>query len=317
MLLIPCNTDSNSSPDTNFRASEAQIDILPNDISLVSESDYIFSIVPPRDAVATAKRITTAFKQIASSSRSAPLYYLDLNAISPKRAREIAALFAAETPSIRLIDGGIIGGPPALKANPSISDTTENNTSPLSWYIPNIPLSGEHSLADAPVSGPHLFKSLSSTHISRNIGVASGLKCCFASTTKGFAALCIQSFTTAAQLDVLPLLLQQMDTHMPGIANAARGLVTAMPTKSGRWVAEMQEIAVMHALEGGFSGGEEEGHDGGVTGLFGEVAEVFRTAAEATVLGEERIGRRKRGLTVEDVADAMKEGLNAKRKKTE
>jgi hypothetical protein len=48
------------SQDTHDRAQRVSIETLPTDISFVTESDYILSIVPPRDALATAKRITTA-----------------------------------------------------------------------------------------------------------------------------------------------------------------------------------------------------------------------------------------------------------------
>ena len=48
------------SQDTHNRALKASIETLPTDVSLVTQSDYILSIVPPRDAFATAERITTA-----------------------------------------------------------------------------------------------------------------------------------------------------------------------------------------------------------------------------------------------------------------
>jgi len=81
-----------------------------------------------------------------------------------------------------------------------------------------------------------------------------------------------------------------------------------MPPKAYRWVKEMDEIALTHADDGGFEGGE----DG--KGVFGEIAKVYRSVAEETVLGEEKTERRKRGLTAEDVASAMGEGLRKKRK---
>ena len=97
---------------------------------------------------------------------------------------------------------------------------------------------------------------------------------------------------------------------MPGQLKAAKGGVTGMPPKAYRWVREMEDIAVAHADDGGFEGGI----DG--TGVFGEIAKVYKTVAEDTVLGKEKTEHRKRGLTVEDVATAMGEGLAKKRKKT-
>ena len=273
---------------------KASIEALPTDSSLVSTSDYILSIVPPRDALATAKRITTAFKAL-SKPRANPLYYLDLNAISPRTARSIGTLFSTQTPTIKFLDGGIIGGPPSLK------DST--------WSLPSIPISGPHLLSNAPISGAHLQETLNIKHISSEIGPASGLKCCFASTTKGFTALCIQSFTTAQSLGVLPNLLEEMGARLPNQLKSAKGGLTSMPPKAYRWVKEMEEIAMCHSDEGGFEG------DG--KGIFDGVAEVYRSVADDTVLGEEKTERRKRGLTVEDVAECMGEGLRNKRKKVE
>merc|ERR1712225_209093 len=65
------------SADTQARVKAASIDSLPDDTSLVTEADYILSIVPPRDAVATAKRITSAFSsQILASLLLRPQCHL-------------------------------------------------------------------------------------------------------------------------------------------------------------------------------------------------------------------------------------------------
>jgi len=117
----------------------------------------------------------------------------------------------------------------------------------------------------------------------------------------------IQSFTTASNLGVLPLLQEEMGNRMPGLLKSGSNGVINMPPKAYRWVREMEEIAITHA-DSGFAGGEEG------TGIFGEIAKVYKSVADETVLGEEKTERRKRGLTVEDVAAAMGEGLAKKRK---
>lgn len=68
---------------------------------------------------------------------------------------------------------------------------------------PSVVVSGPHSLDDAPTSGAHLTKVLNMKHIADTIRPTSGLKMCFASTTKGLTAIAIQSFTTAHTLGVL------------------------------------------------------------------------------------------------------------------
>ncbi|KAH9210662.1 6-phosphogluconate dehydrogenase [Leptodontidium sp. 2 PMI_412] len=300
------------SADTQARVKAASIESLQTDTSLVTESDYIFSIVPPRDAVATAKRITSAFASL-TTPKSSPLYYLDLNAISPNTARSIAELLSTETPTIRFLDGGIIGGAPSRK-DASEQPTTTSSAPPTShtWNRPSIPVSGPNPLSKAPISGPTLEALLNIKHISPEIGPASGLKMCFATTTKGFTALCIQAFTTASRLGVLDELKSEMSERIPGLYKASGGVVNMAP-KAYRWVEEMKEIGRTHGVDGGF---DFEGRDG-ERGIFDAVAEVYRVVADETVLGEEKTERRKRGRTVDDVALAMGDGLAAKRKKDE
>jgi hypothetical protein len=129
---------------------------------------------------------------------------------------------------------------------------------------------------------------------------------CFASLSKGFTGIAIQSFTTAGALGVLPELKEHLQAYTPKQLEAAERGVTGMAPKAYRWVREMEEIAATHAEEGGF--GKE---------LFEGVAGVYKDVAEETVLGEEKTERRKRGRTVEDVALAVGEGLEKKRKKKE
>ncbi|KAI9642336.1 hypothetical protein NHQ30_009138 [Ciborinia camelliae] len=306
------------SEDTHQRAQQSNIELLPTDTSLVSQSDYILSIVPPRDALSTAIRITTAFNSL-SPPKSSPLYYLDLNAIAPVTARSIDTHINTTSPSIKLIDGGIIGGAPRLK-----NDTTSPNTAASidpnlehSWSRPSIPISGPHQLSKAPISGAHLADLLNTNYLGEEIGKASGLKCCFASTAKGFTALCIQAFTSAQRMGVLEELEKEMSERVPGLWKYIGGGITSMPPKAYRWVREMEEIGMCHE-ETGFSGGESkegEGEEG--KGIFGEIADVYRILADETVLGEEKTEKRKRGTTVEDVAQCMNEGLAAKRAKKE
>lgn len=199
------------SADTHDRVKRASIEALPTDTSFVSASDYILSIVPPRDAIATAKRISAALSALPTP-KPTPLYYLDLNAISPRSAREIAKLFS-NSKGVKLIDGGIIGGPPSLKNGPekkSVTNATRAVEDGHAWNRPSIPLSGPDRLSEAPVSGKHLAAALNTKHINDTIGSASGLKCCFASTTKGATALCIQAFTTASRMGVLEELQEEM-----------------------------------------------------------------------------------------------------------
>jgi hypothetical protein len=251
--------------------------------------------VPPRDAIATAQRIINASSSSGAKQRPEPLYFLDLNAVSPKSARTINDLISQTTPAINFIDGGIIGGPPSPK-----DDTT--------WSRPSIPNSGPHRLEDAKPNGHHLAQTLNVKHINGTIGAASGLKMCFASLSKGFTALAIQSFTTAYNLSVIPELKEHMAEFNPAALKTAERSLVGMCPKAYRWVHEMREIAETFEADGGFEAQESS---------FRSIAEVYELVSSGTELGGEKVGERVRGLTVEDVARGVSEGTARRKVKTE
>lgn len=150
-----------NSDDTYARAAAGKVELLPDDTALVSAADYILSIVPPRDAYPTAKRIADAMKALSTASK--PLYYLDLNAISPRSAREIGDLFK-DVQSLRFIDGGIIGGAPRQKGDQTAKTAVSARPdSDKEWAVPSVPVSGPWKLAEAEPSGG--MTSLSHTFV--------------------------------------------------------------------------------------------------------------------------------------------------------
>ncbi|KAM3457548.1 hypothetical protein MY3296_000980 [Beauveria thailandica] len=279
------------SQDTLNRAQAAMVTNYPTDEELVSHCDAILSVAPPRDATEIAKRIVSA---LASSSTrrkrttSLPLYYADMNAVAPSTTRGLARLFDSAGPLVHFVDGSIIGGPPSAKGNGT------------DWSAPVMYTSGPCRLEDVPGWGVRLTEVLCIRHIAEDIGAASGLKMCFASMSKGYTAIAIQAFTSAQSMGVLGELQSVLAEMAPErAAETERGLVSMAP-KAYRWVREMEEISKTHAEEGGF--GPE---------LFIGAADVYRSVAEDTVLGQEKIGDRKRGITAEDTAAAMAEGLSS------
>lgn len=324
------------------RIKSAQIKALDNDEALVAESDIILSIVPPRDAVATAHRAyhacnshTAIKRRNERTSPSSRLVYIDLNAISPHSTRSISALFSsAKSPSpskaqgitrrsfsfhrsesepdlqpieIEFLDGGIIGGPPSLR---------EDNT----WKRPSIVISGPRHSKILPRD---FLDTLNLRIVGDTIGSASALKACFASLSKGMIALSILSFTTAHQAGVLPALEEHLKEFNPGALAAAKHGLTGMPPKAYRWVDEMRQINETFVEEGGFSPdvlAAEEGRAGmgvsvGTAGVFEGVAEIYKLIADDTVLGQERVESRKRGTDVADVVECIGEGIRAKKRK--
>ncbi|RFU33116.1 hypothetical protein B7463_g3224, partial [Scytalidium lignicola] len=275
---------------TKSRAQSVKIELLLSDKELVQRCDYVLSIVPPRDALKTAERILSA---AGARTRDTPLYFLDLNAVSPRTARQTATIFQSN-PDIKFIDGGIIGGVPYPKP-------TEPGSGEINWHCPSLIISGPDH-----IPSQRLIEVLNVHHLNDNIGSATGLKMCFGVTTKGFISLAIQSFTTAHNLGVLSELREYLGKYNPPTLDLAeKGLVT-MPPKAYRWVHEMLEIAETMADDGGFSRDTFQG-----------VSDVYKLVADDSELGKEKPGHRVRGKTVEDVVELLSQGIEAKKLKTE
>ncbi|KAK5078805.1 hypothetical protein LTR64_002778 [Lithohypha guttulata] len=325
------------------RIRAAKIVDVASDEELLTRADIILSIVPPRDAFTTARRVFNASRSAGDARKakkgpaSNQIVYIDLNAISPRTVAKINGLFDVmpitsppPTPSltrrltrtlsmagsqqstseppppppidIRFLDGGIIGSPPSK--DKSSDEPNNSNDQDSTWKKPSIPLSGPHES----LLTPALLTLLNMKFISGKLGTASALKACFASLTKGFTALSILSYTTAATCGVLPELKSHLEEYMPGLAQRAEKGLTGMPPKAYRWVDEMREIGKTFKSSGGMKFGGE---------MFEQAAEVYRFVAEDTVLGNEKTGKRKRGMTVEDVAEAVEEGVQRKMQKRE
>lgn len=289
--------DDQLSENTHARIRSASIECLPSDRDLVIQSDYILSIVPPRDALRTATRVaeacklpdTSAKRQVFEALDGLPrsgLYYIELNAIPARLAVEIGDLMrdndSPQSVVCHYLDGGIIGAPPS------------QNQQEESWKKPSLVLSGSIELPD---SYSRLAETLNMKLVSPKIGAASTLKLSFAALTKGLTALSILSFSTAQKEALLPELLQHLDKYSPSVAAAAGLGITGMPPKAYRWVDEMRGIGEAFDTEGQW--------DGLGTDVYGSFAEIYRTIAEDTILGQETPGNRVRGLAVEDAADII------------
>lgn len=332
------------SQHTLDRIKSSQITALDSDEALVAEADIILSIVPPRDAIATARRAFRACHDQAAIklrgerkgiSSPASLTYIDLNAISPRSAKSIAAFFNGQTSppasprknsmtrsftfsrrdlqpesapiAVDFLDGGIIGGPPSLRPDKT-------------WKRPSIVISGPRHAEVLPID---LVELLNMKAVGDTIGPASALKACFASLSKGMIALTILSFTTAHTSGVLPALEEHLKEFNPGALAVARAGLTSMPPKAYRWVDEMRQINETFVDEGGFSPsilGNIDTHPEGEArssagGVFEGVADLYRLIADDTVLGEEKTEKRKRGTDFQDTVECVREGIARKKKK--
>ncbi|OJK00095.1 hypothetical protein ASPACDRAFT_51921 [Aspergillus aculeatus ATCC 16872] len=302
------------SESTQHRAWLADIELRPSLQNLIDESDVLLSIVPPAEALPTAERIIAA-ATARHLVRDSPLYILDLNAVSPATARELAQLFSttARPDDLRFLSGGIIGSPPHFTKHPhhhhnhhhdhANGGTHEPETEDLKegeWKKPALVVSGPDPLPDAP-----LATVLNMRHVSAEIGTAAALKMCFAALTKGFTALAIESFTAAEGFGVLSELRGLLGEYKPAALGMAERGVVGMPSKAYRWVEEMREIG--RTMEEGAGFGPD---------VYNGIAEVYQTVADDPVLGleKQKAGElRRRGKTVEDVVGCLQGSLKGKK----
>ena len=91
------------------------------------------------------------------------------------------------------------------------------------WTKPSLVLSGLHKLDE------RLAEILNVRYVGEEIGKASGLKCCFAATSKGLIAIAIQSFTTARRMGVLGELRELLGVHSPKVKEVVERGVGGMP----------------------------------------------------------------------------------------
>ncbi len=170
---------------------------------LAAASDVVLSICPPHAAL-----------EVARSVAGVDVTFVDANAISPMRAREIAELHP------RFVDGGIVGGPPG-----------EPGTT--------LYLSGRDAERVAALfAGSNLDP--------RVVADASAVKMAYAAWSKGTAAMLIAIRGVAAHFGVedewrsaAPELLERLDRAERSAA-----------AKGWRFVGEMEEIADTFAAAG-------------------------------------------------------------------
>jgi hypothetical protein len=169
----------------------------------VHEADIVLSICPPHAAL-----------DVARSVRGFDGIYVDANAISPMRARDVAALHA------RFVDGGIVGGPP-----------DEPGTT--------LYLSGSEAPAIAALfAGSNLEP--------RVVVDASAVKMVYAAWSKGTAAMLLAIRDVAQRLGVE----EEWRLATPELAERLSSAERSAEAKGWRWIGEMEEIADTFAAAG-------------------------------------------------------------------
>jgi 3-hydroxyisobutyrate dehydrogenase-like beta-hydroxyacid dehydrogenase len=206
------------SEKTRERAEKYGLMSVPSLSALCETCEIILSVCPPHAAQDVALSVINAsFKG----------FYLDANAIAPKRSLLIGQLM--EAAGIRFVDGGIVGGPA----------WTPNET----WLY----LSGEHAERIAACFSNGLLET---KIIGNEIGKASALKMCYAAYSKGTTALLATVLATAESLGVREDLYEQWDRDDRGFSDQVNKRVARVTAKAWRFEGEMKEIAATFQEEG-------------------------------------------------------------------
>ena len=214
----------------------------------IAATDFILSILPPGDAVASAQRFAPAL----TASNTKPIY-VDCNAISPKTVeRLVAALAPTGAP---YVDVGIIGGPP----KPGDAG-------------PRFYASGK----EAPRFATLKQYGLDVRVLEGELTAASALKMSYAGMTKGTQAINAVMLLAATREGTADALLAELQKSQPQMLAWLKSYLGTMPPKAYRWVAEMHEIA-------DFVGDDPSGHElyVGAAHFYEQFARDFETDKEA------------------------------------
>ena len=199
---------------TRTLATRADIADVPTYQALVREADIILSILPPAQAEQAAQKIARTLAET-----NADLIYADCNAISPETVCRIGEIITSA--GGRFVDASIIGPPP-------------RNRGSTRFYA----------------SGPHVNTletlnqfGLDVRSLGEEIGLASAIKMCYASLTKGLTALCTELLTAAEVMGVMNALKVELQMSQSALFKRMEQTVPMMPPKSQRWIGEMEEIS--------------------------------------------------------------------------
>jgi len=196
---------------------------------LCALSQLIICVCPPHAALEVAREVMGhGFGGV----------YVDANAISPRRATQIAQV--VEAGAAEFVDGGIIGGP-AWKPG-------------TTW----LHLSGPRAEF---VAGHFSQGPLQTSVIGHEIGRASAIKMCYAAYTKGTTALLCAILAAAERLDVREPLMRQWSMDKWDLAERAPERARRVTAKAWRFEGEMREISTTF-------------EDAGMPGEFHEAAET-------------------------------------------
>ena len=199
---------------TRALAEKAGIIDVPTYRQLVTESDLVLSIMVPAQAMSAAAAVADALR-----GTDTPLTYADCNAIAPQTVRTLGEVLTSTGGTF--VDASIIGPPPRT------AGATRFYASGLE--LETFLVLNRYGLDVRPLGD--------------EIGLASAMKMCYASLTKGLTALCTELLTAAEVLGVSDALTAEFRLSQSALFERMEKGLPSMPPKAKRWIGEMDEIS--------------------------------------------------------------------------
>ena len=104
--------------------------------------------------------------------------------------------------------------------------------------------------------------------LGEDVGLASAIKMCYASLTKGLTALCTELLTAAEKLGVSDALSAEFKLSQSALYERMENGLPGMPPKARRWIGEMEEISATF------------GHVGLTPHILAGAADMYRLVSE-------------------------------------
>jgi 3-hydroxyisobutyrate dehydrogenase-like beta-hydroxyacid dehydrogenase len=199
---------------THQLARKAGIQEVPTYEDLVRNTDMILSILVPAEAENAARKVATALRTSGETT-----VYVDCNAVSPATAETLGALITGV--ESRFVSASIIGPPPRRER------TTR-------FYA-----SGTHVKAFEALTAYGLDIRL----IGSELRQAKGIKMTYGALTKGIAAIATELLVAAQRMGLYQALIDELSGGQATLLRRIERTLLTMPTRSRRWVGEMEEIA--------------------------------------------------------------------------
>jgi len=201
---------------TQRLAAKAGVTDLLSYAELVEQADLILSILVPAQAVKAAQRVAEATTQ-------ADVLYVDCNAVAPRTVKKIDRII--KNVGGNFLDASIIGPPPRFGESTRFYASGPN--------VGQLSILNQYGLEIRPLG--------------QEIGQASAIKMCYAALTKGLTALCAELLTAAETLGVSADLAEEFELSQTALYQRMQKGLPSLPSKSRRWIGEMEEIAVTFA----------------------------------------------------------------------